>query len=684
MNTQFKKYNSGLEILFFVLLGLAPRLLLLVHSNAGIESDEAIVGLMAKHITEGAGIPAFYYGQSYMGSLEAIIAALYFFIFGINNWALKAVPLTFSLILIALSYLIALEMKGKTSARIAALCTAIAPSSLIIWSLKARGGFIETLVIGSFALLLTIKICKNKSSDIKDDASLWWGIAFSLGLGWWTNNQIVFYIAPIGIILLLKLFHYKNLISISKTVLSALLLFFIGGLPFWAYNILQKPRWASFDVLFGKTAGNFAGQYFQDFWTTALPIILGAQKFWSEAEMFPGAQSISYLLYATAFIACLPQPIRMSRDKSDKSNIGLETLLLFIFLAFVPTIFSLSSFGWLSQAPRYLLPLYSVLPICLGIGISRYLKSSFIPSKILGTMILLGVLTINLSSNYLNGIADEGQPMVYRDGRVAKDHTELYEWLKKENHTHIYTNYWIGFRTAFETKEEITFSRFGRPRSLRIPSYEAHDQTTEIPGKVFVLVPQESSEFELWLNRVGLSYRKTKLESSYTILDKIEYKYPEGTQIPVQESNIAVFIAPLNIDNPPLSTMVHNLLDNDVVTRWGTGKAQTAGTAIEINLTEVEMISRVVINHGDFAHDMPRSLRLSVYDPVTSELKILFKSEGTRFYHDLRVLDFDNIPQVWDIRFEPSPSKRIRLELVEGAPIFDWSMASLEIYKAQE
>jgi len=684
VSTKLKKYNSGLEILFFVLLGLAPRLLLLIHSNAGIESDEAIVGLMAKHITEGTGIPAFYYGQAYMGSLESIIAALYFFIFGVNNWALKSVPLTFSLILIALSYLVALEMRGRTSARIAALCTAIAPSSLIIWSLKARGGFIETLVIGSLALLLTIKICKNKSTDMKNDAPLWWGIAFSLGLGWWTNNQIIFYIAPIGIILLFKLFYYQNPVAISKYVLSSLFLFFLGSLPFWTYNILHKPRWASFDVLFGSTAGNFAGQYFHDFWTTALPIILGAQKFWSEAVMFPGAQRLSYIIYAVAFIACFPQPKIISKNKTVRSNVCLETLLLFLFLAFVPTIFSLSSFGWLSQAPRYLLPLYSVLPVCLGIGISNYLKSSFIPSKILGTIILLGVLTINLSSNYLYGIADEGQPMVFQSGRVAKDQRELYDWLKKEGHTHIYTNYWIGYRTAFETKEKITFSRFGRPKSLRIPSYEESHQAGEILGKVFVLVPQEAKEFELWLQRIGFNYRKTTLKNSYIVLDQIRYKYPEGELLRVEESNIAIFIPPHNIDNPQPSTMIKNLIDNNNETRWGTGKAQTGGSAIEINLSEKEKITRVVIDHGEFIHDMPRSLRLSVYDLKTNELKVLFKSEGTRFYHDLRILELGDIPQVWDIRFEPSSTKRIRLEILESAPIFDWSIASLEIYKAQE
>jgi hypothetical protein len=45
-------------------------------------SDQAIVGLMAKHIADGNGHPVFYYGSSYAGSLEAHFVAGLFSIFG--------------------------------------------------------------------------------------------------------------------------------------------------------------------------------------------------------------------------------------------------------------------------------------------------------------------------------------------------------------------------------------------------------------------------------------------------------------------------------------------------------------------------------------------------------------------------------------------------------------------------
>lgn len=46
------------------------------------DSDQAIVGLMAKHLAEGRAFPLFYYGQTYMLGVDAWIAAPVFLVFG--------------------------------------------------------------------------------------------------------------------------------------------------------------------------------------------------------------------------------------------------------------------------------------------------------------------------------------------------------------------------------------------------------------------------------------------------------------------------------------------------------------------------------------------------------------------------------------------------------------------------
>jgi 4-amino-4-deoxy-L-arabinose transferase-like glycosyltransferase len=676
---QYSGMSTIFEILFFCILGLIPRLILLFHNQAVIESDEAIVGLMGKHILEGRGIPVFYYGQAYMGSLEAIFAAISFFFFGVNNWALKLVPLFFSILLIAITYQIGLILSGRVTARIASLFLAIAPSPLIIWSLKARGGFIETLVIGSSAILITFILLLREAPDYRKDRSLWFTISAILGLGWWTNNQIIFYIAPLGLVLFIRLLMHKKFLNQLKITVGSILFFILGSLPFWIFNLREKPKWPSFEVLFGNTSGNYASKYFEDYWSTALPIILGARQFWSDYETFSGAALTAYLLYGLSlglgfFLALRISPITSYNRK-------LPLLCLVLFLVFVPTIFSLSSFGWLSKAPRYLLPLYSILPLLLAMSLSLPIQSRNFKLKLSGYGLVFGITLLNLSSNYLHGIADEGQPVVFKRERVAEDHSRLYDWLKSKGISHVYTNYWIGYRIAFETNEDITFTRFGTPRSLRISEYETHNPPDEVSGKTFVLVPEEAKVFIEWLDLFGKDFSTHDLGDYivfYDIIDKSSY----GTKIPIEIDQISYFIPPWGKEPPKVSKNIKGLIDGNRHTRWGTGTPQAPGMAIEINLDKVTPVSRIVLDHTDFAHDIPSALRITGYNDLEGTSQILFNMRDAKHYSEIN--EYGILSPLWDIRFDTVLIDRLRFELMEGKLIFDWSMNDLEVFSPED
>src|SRR3954470_775191 len=66
-----------------------PRIVLLVRARlALIDSDEAITGLMARHIL-GGEFPIWLYGITYQGSLEAYLAAALFAVLGSSALVLK-------------------------------------------------------------------------------------------------------------------------------------------------------------------------------------------------------------------------------------------------------------------------------------------------------------------------------------------------------------------------------------------------------------------------------------------------------------------------------------------------------------------------------------------------------------------------------------------------------------------
>ena len=70
----------------------AARFAILLMSQTHVHSDEAIIGLMGKHILEGRYFPFYLYGQPYNAGAawEAYLASVAFALFGVGVVPLKA------------------------------------------------------------------------------------------------------------------------------------------------------------------------------------------------------------------------------------------------------------------------------------------------------------------------------------------------------------------------------------------------------------------------------------------------------------------------------------------------------------------------------------------------------------------------------------------------------------------
>src|SRR3989440_9809498 len=86
-----------------LLIALLLRVWLVVRTQAFIDGDEVLVGIQAERILRGE-FPIYFYGQPYMGSLEAYLVALIFAITGPSVWALRAEPILVSLLLVWLTW----------------------------------------------------------------------------------------------------------------------------------------------------------------------------------------------------------------------------------------------------------------------------------------------------------------------------------------------------------------------------------------------------------------------------------------------------------------------------------------------------------------------------------------------------------------------------------------------------
>jgi hypothetical protein len=91
-----------------VLLVVLRSIVFVFWEQSYFDSDQAIIGLMAKHLVERRAFPVFYYGQTYMLGVEAYLAAPVFALAGVSVTTLK-LPLLVLNIGVALLLLPTLE-----------------------------------------------------------------------------------------------------------------------------------------------------------------------------------------------------------------------------------------------------------------------------------------------------------------------------------------------------------------------------------------------------------------------------------------------------------------------------------------------------------------------------------------------------------------------------------------------
>lgn len=135
-----------------------------------IDADQAIVGLMAKHLAELRAFPLFYYGQTYMLGVEAWLAAPVFLIAGVSATTLKLPVLAIN-VAVALLLLRTFEREVGLRPALAAVPTlffALAAPGTASYLLAANGGNVEP-----FAYVLLIWLTRNRPN--------WCGLIFAVG-----------------------------------------------------------------------------------------------------------------------------------------------------------------------------------------------------------------------------------------------------------------------------------------------------------------------------------------------------------------------------------------------------------------------------------------------------------------------------------------------------------------------
>jgi hypothetical protein len=248
-------------------LGTALRLWYLFHDP--FDSDQASVGLAAQHILNGQ-FNAFYPGQFY-GGVEPYVTAALFGVFGQSALMVKLTPLLLSLVAAILTWRIALRLvSNRQVAALAGVLMWVAPLA-VIWNSTVERGFRGiTMACGLAALLLALR-CLDGRRGYLDVAAL----GVFLGVGWWSSPEIIYFVVPIGLLLVGAVVVSppgRRLVLWVPRTIVALAAVGVGALPWLWVNIpgFRSLKAASFPG--GQTKfNNGYGDRLSTFFNHVLP-----------------------------------------------------------------------------------------------------------------------------------------------------------------------------------------------------------------------------------------------------------------------------------------------------------------------------------------------------------------------------------------------------------------------------
>jgi len=488
-----KGFKHLLLILGALVIAASLKVILILSDVLPFNSDEAVVALMARHILQGAR-PIFFYGQAYMGSLDAALVAIGFGIFGERVWVIRAVQTLLYLgIMLSTYYLGRLALGSKKVGLIAMWLLAIPNVIVTLYTTVYLGGYGEGILLGNLNLIIGLSIANRIRKREPVHAGYWmlWGCLTGLGL-WVFGISLVFSI-PMGIFLLVSLWQtHSREVSFFRSwntwvaILSSLAGFILGALPFWIFGFqnglgvliqelagsavaIEQTPWLQRSLqhlgsllLFGSTAVFGMRPSWEIRWL-GLPLMPFILLFW-----------VSVLVYAI---------YRLRRGFSHRFGAALLlSTMLTLGIGFIFTSFGVDPSG------RYFLPLVIPLSLFAGEMITRLANHT---SKwawgLIGLVLIYHSWGIyQTASRYLPGITTQFNPITQVDSRFLG---ELVHFLKEEGETRGYTNYWVAYPLAFLSAEELIYvPRLPYHDDLRFTArddrYEPYGERVEASDRV--------------------------------------------------------------------------------------------------------------------------------------------------------------------------------------------------------
>ena len=417
--------------------GLGLRLWVL-DAEGTLDADEAVWGLMSRRMLDGE-FPVFFWGQAYGGTQEAVLGAPLVAAFGLEPWAIRAVPLALWALAAVLVWRVGRHIMEEHAARLAAALFWVWPAYFIWKSTRAHGFYGSVLVLGLTVLLLTLRLAERRS---RRDLVL---LGLALGCGWWASPQIVVLALPA---LLWLVWERREIARAWPTVGLAAA---AGAAPWLIANV--EHGWYSLRL--GDAQGT-AFEHAHNLATATMPTALGLRVPFSLSWV--AGVHVGIALYGLALLVFWLLLLRFRTSR-------LRPLLLIALL--FPVFYVLSPYTWLNTEPRYLATLSPVLALLIGSTLTTPRRA---------VLVLAAALTLSIAAlaemdrHDLSAIRTEGVA-------VPNDIGPLLRMLAAHGVEHAYASYWVAWRITFESGERIVGAPSNHLRArVRGGRVDPHDE----------------------------------------------------------------------------------------------------------------------------------------------------------------------------------------------------------------
>jgi 4-amino-4-deoxy-L-arabinose transferase-like glycosyltransferase len=350
------RWVVGALLVLAVAVGLGLRLWYLFH--APTNSDEAIVGLMARGILHGHFV-AFYWGQPYGGG-EPYVVALLFSVFGQSSYVLALTPVVLAAVASILTWRVARRLvKGPLLALAAGVLVWLGPDAALANSTREYGFRGVTLVCGLACLLFAFRLLDDPRSWVD-----WGGLGLAAGIGWWSSPEVVYFLVPAALIALVSLRCGElGVPAMAKRLGVGLTLLLVGMLPWLWANVRSSGaslKSSSFPGGAASAVNTGYGGRLSIFFRLWLPIDADLRRLPTGLWLVGG--TVGGVLVVAVFIA-LAVAALLCLLRKDRSAALVVAVLLFPFL------FAAQPGTWFWQDGRYIVFLGPLLALVGVAGI---------------------------------------------------------------------------------------------------------------------------------------------------------------------------------------------------------------------------------------------------------------------------------------------------------------------------